>query len=1177
MDTLSPRQANEKQNKKAAAEGAELDGPAAVVKDMEMAKLLLDLKVVVDNPVVGEKPLVYNVELSRMDVERGFIESQDRDEALEAIVTGNVSLLANSNELDLEEFFKCIAFCGLNMFRNIKEMPETDKVLTLLEIYVGDANTATPADRIKATVKKVLSKGLVRFDPDADLSEEEATSANVSEEFIGTWKKMILDDCHGYPLWEKEMFLLLASKYEELYSIFTFYAKSGGTGSSASSGFMLQQAEITNLALDCQLTTPEFAMARIHLIMKMSDQADKKLTGDAAIDDRMAATGYGDKALELFEFLELLVRLSLQRQNPKLGTVGNEHTVEQPLPGCLDFVLNEHIIKLAKKDGLKDVLDALKEDQEALAYFEADKKRLKKSFEKICLETRDGSRMFSQVVMAPQAFLADLVNRKCTKDAMITPTPAVTGDDTRPRHSNLSQLDAKGAFTTAQDKNESTGNAGSSYEEWCMCLGLCGHIKYEEIEEMSLAARVKGMIDNYLGERDEQAVISEALYPPLPRYDILTASPLDGEDKTVFKNFKTTWKAMDLGHVYGFPLWEQEAFEIFHEAFERLSSIFDYYAKSGTAGSASAGTALTMQQTELTNLALDVGLASAKFPMVRVINIFKRADQVDDTFVVDKADRRVVHGETAKGGDKGLELHEFFECVVMIAFQRANPKYGEVGHSGDSLKVGVDGSSVRETKSKGKALELEPVPSALRDLLFNVLLKKAKTDSLAKVKKELVADPDCQRVIKERRSALAKEFKKISLDGVERGFDATTSMDQLQKDVFERNVLKDVHVSPTPAVTGDTPPDVHSNLSWLDFKGAFVTGQDKDASGADNTSVTFDEFVMVLGLCAHIKYEEVEEMPLAVRLAGIFCNYLGEKDEHAVISEYLYPPPERFTPPAGVDALFLAVWSKIDLSHVFGFPTFEAGVFKLFLTHFGDLASIFTYYAKSGSAGAGSANALLTMQQTELQNLAMDCQLSNEAFSMTRVINIFERADQIDDTFVVDKADRRVVKGQTAKGGDHGLELHEFFECLVMLALQKANPKFGEVGHNTSVEFPLPGCLDTLLKKSILKKAKSDNLAKTLKRIKKEPDVLAVIKANQPALQKIFLSKSTGAHSRTANPLMTMEQFLACMVIGLLRTSRLLPSDGSPDHLPLAAADRLPSNSQSAGRAHRRQGRDRQA
>ena len=67
--------------------------------------------------------------------------------------------------------------------------------------------------------------------------------------------------------------------------------------------------------------------------------------------------------------------------------------------------------------------------------------------------------------------------------------------------------------------------------------------------------------------------------------------------------------------------------------------------------------------------------------MARINTIFLRADQVDDTFKESAADFRVMEGETAKGGDRGLELHEFLECLVNIAFSRANPKYGSVGHN----------------------------------------------------------------------------------------------------------------------------------------------------------------------------------------------------------------------------------------------------------------------------------------------------------------------------------------------------------------------------------------------------------------------------------------------------------------------------------------------------------------
>ena len=57
-------------------------------------------------------------------------------------------------------------------------------------------------------------------------------------------------------------------------------------------------------------------------------------------------------------------------------------------------------------------------------------------------------------------------------------------------------------------------------------------------------------------------------------YDPTTTRPppLEGESEQDLAAFVLFWQRMDLGHVFGFPLWEQEAFEIFHEAFERLSS-----------------------------------------------------------------------------------------------------------------------------------------------------------------------------------------------------------------------------------------------------------------------------------------------------------------------------------------------------------------------------------------------------------------------------------------------------------------------------------------------------------------------------------------------------------------------------------------------------------------------------
>ena len=53
-------------------------------------------------------------------------------------------------------------------------------------------------------------------------------------------------------------------------------------------------------------------------------------------------------------------------------------------------------------------------------------------------------------------------------------------------------------------------------------------------------------------------------------------------------------------------------------------------------------------------------------------------------------------------------------------------------------------------------------------------------------------------------------------------------MDTLLAELERLRVLRDLHVAPIPAVTGTVLPTVHTNLSFLDAKGAFVTAQDKD-------------------------------------------------------------------------------------------------------------------------------------------------------------------------------------------------------------------------------------------------------------------------------------------------------------------------------------------------------------
>ena len=112
-----------------------------------------------------------------------------------------------------------------------------------------------------------------------------------------------------------------------------------------------------------------------------------------------------------------------------------------------------------------------------------------------------------------------------------------------------------------------------------------------------------------------------------------------------------------------------------------------------------------------------------------------------------------------------------------------------------------------------------------------------------------------------------------------------------------------------------------------------------------------------------------------------------------------------------------------------------------------------------------SSKGALTMQQGELVDLALDCGLPTDALPMARVQGVFARADQTDE----------------GKGGDHALELHEFLEAVVQLAFGRANPRFGSVGKEREAPNPLPDCLDSMLRKCLMKKAKQDGLAKVKK------------------------------------------------------------------------------------------------
>jgi hypothetical protein len=95
-----------------------------------------------------------------------------------------------------------------------------------------------------------------------------------------------------------------------------------------------------------------------------------------------------------------------------------------------------------------------------------------------------------------------------------------------------------------------------SWRWWQIALCLCGTIKYAGVKTptdddpdkgMDMAQQCVALCKNYLGEADEQKAITDALFPPLERFDASASGAEAG--------FVELWSKMHLESLFGFPLW----------------------------------------------------------------------------------------------------------------------------------------------------------------------------------------------------------------------------------------------------------------------------------------------------------------------------------------------------------------------------------------------------------------------------------------------------------------------------------------------------------------------------------------------------------------------------------------------------------------------------------------------
>ena len=170
--------------------------------------------------------------------------------------------------------------------------------------------------------------------------------------FLAEFKQLDLQGLYGFPLWEQEVHDLLHNAFRELSSIFRAYCKSLGEGNSEESKTM-DIEEFHDFVVDCGLETggaattggnqavgQYYGFEHMKEQFSKADKSGKGLAGPAA-----------NSELTLYEFLNVLTRVSFWRLNPEFGELTMEHQeFLLPVPQCLDKMLRECVLPKAHRD-----------------------------------------------------------------------------------------------------------------------------------------------------------------------------------------------------------------------------------------------------------------------------------------------------------------------------------------------------------------------------------------------------------------------------------------------------------------------------------------------------------------------------------------------------------------------------------------------------------------------------------------------------------------------------------------------------------------------------------------------------------------------------------------------------------------------------------------------------------
>ena len=469
-------------------------------------------------------------------------------------------------------------------------------------------------------------------------------------------------------------------------------------------------------------------------------------------------------SLGMANFLTLLVHLAFFRENPRYTAQleGAPKLTQEtvPLLQCVKNMLQESMPRMRTGDSAI-FRKMLRGDAEAQRTLEEYKEKISAWLFKLQQQAESaGTDVYTE-------FLAALDKSGSLGVRSLDLTDAVGIASTY--KSSLTALQARHALLNAQDPLDiALGKLQYEPSHILEALARAGDKKYATIMQMTNVARIRGMFANVLDESTELQIIEEAMGKKVAGQDDAAYDEFLKEQTK--KNWLACWTSLTFKDMYGYPLWETQLHDVLQEAFPELQSIFLYYCGSSIAGTDTVDSATKLGLMEVLQLAKDCDICNSNLPVDQLSRHFCSSNALAAIANSGSADRHKMPGSppasarntqrtsrgaktnrtggksTSRGGktsraktaraatvtDDQLNLYEFLNFVVRIAFWRCNPQWG----------------------SKYNTHDLTPVPEATTILLEVCILPNARRDTSGDFRRVLKADQATQAVLLENSERL---------------------------------------------------------------------------------------------------------------------------------------------------------------------------------------------------------------------------------------------------------------------------------------------------------------------------------------------------------------------------------------------------------------------------------------